>query len=163
MNLTKFWKVSFWIYIALLINFVVFKFFGNVQDVINMAQDNYRNIHELGGNRTNFIPFRTINSYSSIMDVTSSFINVFGNIIPFIPLGFLIPIVFPSKRKFVKSMIVCLIIILIIEIIQYITYLGSMDIDDVILNQISCIIGYILYLIYIKIKKPHNYEVNPEN
>ncbi|KAB2459867.1 hypothetical protein F8160_26150 [Bacillus sp. CH126_4D] len=49
-------------------------------------------------------------------------------------------------------MLVCLIIIITIEITQYITYLGSADIDDVILNQISCMIGYIFYLIYIKIK-----------
>ncbi|MFJ8215671.1 VanZ family protein [Bacillus cereus] len=156
MNLTKFWKVSFWIYIALLINFVVFKFFGNVQDVINMAQDNYRNIHELGGNRTNFIPFRTIKGYISNMSITSSFINIMGNIIPFIPLGFFIPTTFSFKKTFKKTMIICFIIIMLIETIQIFTYLGSMDIDDVILNQISCIIGYILYLIYIKIRKPHN-------
>lgn len=53
-------------------------------------------------------------------------------------------------------MIICFIIIMLIETIQIFTYLGSMDIDDVILNQISCIIGCILYLIYIKIKRPHN-------
>ncbi|MBJ7997146.1 VanZ family protein [Bacillus mycoides] len=156
MNLTRFWKITFWIYIALLINFVVFKFFGNVQDVINMAHDKYENVHRLGGSKSNFIPFRTINSYSSTMGIRSSFINIIGNIIPFIPLGFLIPIVFPSKRKFIKSMIVCLIIIITIEITQYITYLGFTDIDDVILNQISCMIGYIFYLIYIKIKKTRN-------
>ncbi|WP_394626993.1 VanZ family protein [Bacillus cereus] len=153
MNLTTFLKVTFWVYIALLINFVVFKFFGNVQDVINMAYDNYTNVHELGGDRANLIPFKTINSYSSTMDIESSFINIIGNIIPFIPLGFLIPIVFPSKRKFIKSMIICLIIIITIEVIQYLTYLGSMDIDDVILNQFSCIMGYIIYLIYNTLKK----------
>ncbi|WP_193657687.1 VanZ family protein [Bacillus cereus] len=132
-------------YIILLINFIILKFFGNVQDVINMAQDNYRNIHELGGNRTNFIPFRTLKRYISNM-------NIIGNIIPFIPLGFLIPIVFPIKKTFIKTMIICFIIIMLIETIQLFTYLGSMDIDDVILNQISCMIGYIFYLSYIKIK-----------
>ncbi|MGE7863562.1 VanZ family protein [Bacillus mobilis] len=152
MNLNRFWKITFWIYIALLINFVVFKFFGNVQDVINMAHDNYENVHKLGGSKSNFIPFRTMYSYGSTMGIGSSFINIIGNIIPFIPLGFLLPIVFPSKKAFLKSMIVCLIIIITIEITQYITYLGSADIDDVILNQISCMIGYTFYLIYIKIK-----------
>ncbi|PQZ54173.1 hypothetical protein CQZ94_18295 [Bacillus sp. MYb209] len=152
MNVTTFWKTIFGLYIILLINFIIFKFFGNVQDVINMAQDNYRNIHELGGNRTNFIPFRTLKEYISNMNITSSFINIIGNIIPFIPLGFLIPIVFPIKKTFIKTMIICFIIIMLIENIQLFTYLGSMDIDDVILNQISCMIGYIFYLSYIKIK-----------
>ncbi|MDA1662144.1 hypothetical protein PDK35_19595 [Bacillus cereus group sp. TH153LC] len=63
-----------------------------------MAEDNYRNIHELGGNRTNFIPFRTIKGYISNMSITSSFINIMGNIIPFIPLGFFIPTTFPLKK-----------------------------------------------------------------
>jgi len=42
------------------------------------------------------------------------------------------------------------VIIIIIEFVQLATGLGSADIDDFILNMISCIIGYVLYIIYVK-------------
>ncbi|WP_338751426.1 VanZ family protein [Bacillus sp. FJAT-52991] len=145
-NFKLFWKVIFYIYILLLIDFIVFKFFGDVNDVKNNIQLRHENV-QIGVSNFNLIPFKTLSSYVSHLDVGVYFLNIVGNIIPFIPLGFLIPIVFPSKKSFIKTMISCLGIIICIEVIQFITYLGSMDIDDVILNQIACVIGYSLYLV----------------
>lgn len=149
-NLKLFWKMVFYIYILLLINFVVFKFFGDINAVKNNIQSSYDNI-KMGGSNVNLVPFRTIVSYGSDLHINVFFINIIGNIIPFIPLGFLIPIVFQSNEQFIKTTIVCLGIIICIEVIQLITYLGNMDVDDVILNLIACMMGYSLYLISKKI------------
>lgn len=149
-NIKLFWKFIFYIYILLVINFVIFKFFGDINSVKNNIQLTYESINN-GGSNLNLIPFRTIFSYGPDLYMEISFINIVGNIIPFIPLGFLIPVVFPTRKPFIKTMTSCFGIIICIEVIQLITFLGRMDIDDVILNQISCVIGYLLYIVFKKI------------
>ncbi|MEF7658589.1 VanZ family protein [Bacillus thuringiensis] len=139
-NFEFFWKITFYIYILLVIKFVIFKFFGDINAVKNNIQLTYENINN-GGSNYNLVPLRTLFSYGPDFYMEVSFINIIGNIMPFIPLGFLIPIVFPTKKSFIKAMALCLAIIICIEIIQLITLLGRLDIDDVILNQIRCVLG----------------------
>ena len=69
-------------------------------------------------------------------------INFVGNIIAFIPVGILVPLVIGKKRK-------CVLLIgfgfsLIIEIIQLISARGCFDPDDIILNTLGTAIGYVL-------------------
>ena len=134
------WKSIFTIYILMLLIFVVFKFNGDVYSVINTIQTNKNR-----GVGVNLIPFSTIGAYISDINSDISIINILGNIIPFIPMGFIIPMAFPSFRNFMKTMITCLLLICSIEILQLIFYVGSFDVDDIILNQISCIIGFVLF------------------
>lgn len=143
----KVWKVTFSIYILLVLNFIVIKFNGDIQDVINTIQSNMirRNQGESG---TNLVPFRTIEAYISDLSFGIAFRNILGNIIPFIPMGFLIPMAFPSQRNIIKTMISCFLLVLSIEILQLILFLGSFDIDDIILNLLSCFIGFILFKAY---------------
>ena len=60
--------------------------------------------------------------------------NLLGNLLPFIPFGFLLPIAYPRIKAFFK--------VLFIEIFQYMTRLGSFDIDDIILNMVGVLSGY---------------------
>lgn len=72
------------------------------------------------------------------------------NIMLFIPLGFFIPIVFKSKRKFYKTSLISLFVTFSIEFFQY--FIGrSSDIDDIITNMIGAIIGYIVFILLNKI------------
>lgn len=111
------WKSIFVIYILLLLNFVVIKFDGNINHLIDTIRTNYTR-----GPGINVVPFRTIETYISDMDYSVAFINILGNIIPFIPLGFLIPIVFPSQSNIIKTMTNCLLMICSIEILQLIFF-----------------------------------------
>ena len=61
--------------------------------------------------------------------------NLLGNLLPFIPFGFLLPIAYPRIKAFFKVFLVGMFAVLFIEIFQYMTRLGSFDIDDIILNQ----------------------------
>jgi len=63
--------------------------------------------------------------------------NLLGNLLPFIPFGFLLPIAYPRIKAFFKVFAV-----LFIEIFQYMTRLGSFDIDDIILNMVGVLSGY---------------------
>ncbi|MGE7942672.1 VanZ family protein [Lysinibacillus xylanilyticus] len=135
------WKSIFTIYLLILLIFVVFKFNGDVYSVINTIQTNKDR-----GVGVNLIPFSTIGAYISDINDSVSIINILGNIIPFIPMGFIIPMAFPSQRNVFKTIISSLLLIFSIEILQFILFLGSFDIDDIILNLLSCFIGFMLFI-----------------
>ncbi len=106
----------------------------------------------------NFIPFKEILRYK---DLTSGLFmrNVIGNIIIFIPFGFLISDLLNDKTEkdnILVSGLIVLITSLSIELIQM--YIGrSFDIDDIILNLTGGIIGYLVYVfihwLYTKLPK----------
>ena len=145
--INKNWKILFSIYILFVLNFIVIKFNGDIRDVINTIQLNMWR-RDQGGLNANLVPFRTIETYISDLSFRIAFMNILGNIIPFIPMGFLIPMGFPSQRNIIKTMISCFLLILSVEILQLVLFLGSFDIDDIILNLLSCFIGFILFKAY---------------
>lgn len=96
------------------------------------------------------VPFRTIKFY--YMNVKSLhdwfFQNLLCNIIIFIPYGLLLPFLLEDKKNiFRKTILSGIIVILCIEIFQYASALGHLDIDDLIMNTISILIGYGLYIL----------------
>ena len=97
----------------------------------------------------NLEPFRTIRLFLKVLDnqiySTSALINLGGNVILFIPLGFFLPLVFPSLQKFWRTTLVTILIITAVELTQLFTLLGSCDIDDLILNLLGASIGYLIY------------------
>ena len=94
----------------------------------------------------NFIPFREIFRYKNIHDPLFIW-NVQGNIILFMPFGFIIADVInlkSGKHNIWLTMLVSTITSLSIEIIQM--FIGrSFDIDDIILNLFGAIIGYLVF------------------
>ena len=76
-----------------------------------------------------------------------AFENLFGNILMFIPMGFYLPSLFKKQKKFFVMLLTVICISTSIECIQFFTKLGTTDIDDIILNVLGAIIGYIFYLI----------------
>lgn len=91
----------------------------------------------------NFIPFKEIFRYDF---GTHKFIkNIVGNIIMFIPFGFFASYFLKSK-KLTLPLILTIILTCTIETVQY--YIGRVfDIDDIILNVIGGIIGFLLYVV----------------
>lgn len=100
----------------------------------------------------NFMPFKEIMRYK----ITSVLFyrNVVGNILLFLPFGFLITDMIhdkTSKINFFISTFMVFITSLSIEIIQM--HIGrSFDIDDIILNVVGGILGFIIFYIINKIK-----------
>ncbi|SDB18438.1 VanZ family protein [Eubacterium oxidoreducens] len=76
------------------------------------------------------------------------FINLIGNIGAFVPFGFLVPSMFPKKNVFFpKVLLEGFLFSLIVESIQLFTKVGSFDVDDILLNTIGVVIGYIIFAI----------------
>jgi glycopeptide antibiotics resistance protein len=77
---------------------------------------------------------------------STTFINFIGNIILFIPLGFLFPYAFDKKVSIIKILIVGFIVSFGIEITQYLVLSSRRaDIDDIILNVFGVLIGFLIY------------------
>lgn len=103
--------------------------------------------------RINLVPFKSIlyyllNYHNLNYDIW--FNNLFGLVIAFIPFGFLIPIIINKIKKLRNVIVVSASFSFIVEALQLITRNGVADIDDIILNVIGSILGYILLLLIVK-------------
>ena len=97
----------------------------------------------------NIKPFNWIGTTDSYWQLL---VEKLPNIMLFIPLGLFVPIVFRSKRKLHKTLLISFAITFSVEFIQY--FIGrSSDIDDIITNLLGAIIGYGIYKILNKILK----------
>ena len=96
----------------------------------------------------NLQPLATIKHFLKLLEsdspglVTHAKINLAGNVVMFIPLGFCLPRIFPKLRGFFKTLSFCFFLIIAVELLQYYSLLGTCDIDDLILNMVGVTIGY---------------------
>jgi len=69
------------------------------------------------------------------------------------PFGIYLPYTSESKLGFISTFLYTFSLSLTIELVQLITKVGSCDVDDIILNTLGGVIGYILWFIYTKLRK----------
>ncbi len=131
-------NIIWWIYIALLFLIVVIKFRGSVAILVEQAS-----FTEFGTN-CNLVPFRSILSQLRCISESWAIMNLLGNIVPFVPFGFLLPLNYEKAKPFAKTFIIGLVFIFLVEVFQFFTCLGSFDVDDIILNMIGIICGYVI-------------------
>jgi len=105
------------------------------------------------GARLNLEPFVTVRRYWRLLHsqrpylVRLGVVNLAGNVVMFIPLGSLLPEVFPGLRRFWKLFLTAGLMICAVEISQMLLLVGSCDVDDLILNLAGVTVGYVLYKI----------------
>lgn len=138
-------KVVFLVYMVFLFLVVAVKFTGNNLSTVVERWNIISSAKEAGERNLNLKPFTTIQPYLKHFDKSYASTNILANILLFVPVGFLIPIAYPERKRFIKTISVCLVITVFIEIFQYVTCLGFCDIDDIILNMAGSIIGFIVY------------------
>ena len=95
--------------------------------------------------QANFLPFKTILSY--LLGEHGRLIGTFnlvGNIVLFLPIGFLLPLVY-RKMTWQKSLALAVATPLFIEGMEVVLRVGIFDVDDIILNGLGIIIGYWLF------------------
>lgn len=118
-------SIIFIYYVILLFNMVIFARYNTI-------------------NSFNLIPFKSIIEIFNNGNIYSIIINIFGNLLIFMPLEYFIIELF-EINKFLLNFISSFLIILIIEIIQYIFKVGVLDIDDLILCTLGMMLFYIIY------------------
>ena len=108
----------------------------------------------------NLEPFRVLTeTYNAIkyLDLWQPFlINFVGNIVMFIPIGFLLPLLWKKFDRAWRTVGIGFLLSLIIEILQ-LPQMRSSDVDDLWLNTLGACIGYVLYkFLPINFKKSFN-------
>lgn len=84
------------------------------------------------------------------------FYNSLGNILWFIPLGVLFPIIIRKRRCFLITLLASFLLSFCIESLQFVLATGVSDIDDLFFNVCGGMLGYGLYLIALKLHLGHN-------
>ena len=72
----------------------------------------------------------------------SAIINLVGNVVMFLPLGFFPPLMWKVFNKLWKTLLWGAGIIVCVELIQLFTLVGNCDIDDLLLNVVGIALGY---------------------
>lgn len=100
--------------------------------------------------RINWIPLVNLLDYPALGDIL---INVIGNTAMFIPLGIVWPCVYPQLDTPAKTIGAGVGFSLLIELLQLPFYDRVTDIDDLLLNSLGFLLGYLIYRLARLIKK----------
>ncbi|HMH33465.1 MAG TPA: VanZ family protein [Puia sp.] len=113
-------------------------------------------IFKFGGTQTgpaNFLPFKTILPYlRGEKGLIIAGINLVGNIVLLVPIGFLVPFVY-RNMTWKKTLALAVAAGFAIEGMQALFRVGIFDIDDIILNGLGVIVGYWVFTILAKMKR----------
>ncbi len=137
-------QIIFLIYFLVLLKITLFKYvtLANLGDAFFMKE-----------REISIIPFRSAAGMIKYMTPLRIIENIAGNIIIFIPFGWLLPLVSPFEGQ---TPVYGFILSLLIETTQYIFAMGFSDIDDLILNTLGAFIGYWIYLLARRIIRKQN-------
>lgn len=143
-----FWKIALLLYSVIML----FLLFGRANGWVDGKS--YR---ELLLSNMNIVPFYTIDNYLNVIFhypqskyFSHCIVNMVGNIVLFLPFGWLIPMSFSRLRRFFPYIATCIVSICAVEFVQLLTLLGSFDVDDIILNIAGMVTGYLVYLCFRK-------------
>ena len=134
----------FCFYLMILTERILFKYLPVQQFIshfeINFARDDWWRTN-------NFIPFKTIIFYLLLADINFDIriSNLAGNIIGFMPFGFLLPLIVKKYDNLKSILKATFILSLTYELLQLLLFqLGSFDVDDLILNTLGGGLGYLV-------------------
>ncbi len=89
-------------------------------------------------------PFETIQRFLGRGSPYQILVNIVGNVCMFVPIGFCLPLLWQRWQRLWKTFFACLFLTFFIETAQL--FVGrDTDVDDVILNVLGGVLGYLLY------------------
>ena len=96
----------------------------------------------------NLVPFLEIKRFwqnRSLLGNFAVFINIAGNVLAFVPFGFFLPILNRFSKGLFRMTLFTFEFSLLVETIQLVSRVGSFDVDDLILNTLGGILGYLFF------------------
>jgi hypothetical protein len=94
---------------------------------------------------TNFRPGASIRAYLDQPAMRDTVKQIGGNIVLGVPFGVLLPTLFPRVRGLVRVLAVTALVMVVVEVTQGVIVEGrAFDIDDVLLNTLGALLGYLL-------------------
>lgn len=122
-------KIMFWTYLVALLYVLLFA---------------ERNVDGLNGYNTELLAeIRRYIQYREVLGIKLVIQNLLGNVVGFIPFGILLPEVNQRYQQLWRTVWTIAAFSLTIEIFQLLTGVGCFDVDDVLLNAIGGMLGYL--------------------
>ena len=106
--------------------------------------------------RYNLVPFQEIIrfvKYRDYIDFFSVIVNLFGNVVAFMPFGALIRWVINRKVRWYQAVLYTFLFSLCVELLQLVAKVGVFDVDDLILNTLGGMIGFLVYYVLLLINR----------
>lgn len=113
-------------------------------------------------NLTLFKEIKRFWAYRETLGGGAVVLNLLGNIVGFVPFGVFLPILNKRCRSFLYMTLMTFEFSLIVEVVQLVFKVGSFDVDDLLLNTIGGIGGYLVFAIMDKIRRC-KYEKAPQS
>lgn len=106
--------------------------------------------------RYNLILFKEIRrfwNYGWKLGIEAMLLNLMGNVLVFMPIGFFLPLSHNFWKNMMTATITGFLVSLAVETTQLYFRIGVFDVDDLLLNTIGAFIGYLIYACIRKIEK----------
>ncbi len=149
----KYVRLVFFLYLVAEIKVIIFKY--PWEQMKEIAATWEKEVIFEGLDTANFTLFKTIRMYIDYSYKLNSFENLVGNVVVFIPFGFLLPYVVKWGRNFLVMLLNALLFVTGIEVFQLFSAFGAFDVDDILLNTVGAILGYLAYLAFEAVRKRH--------
>lgn len=137
-------KILFILYILFIVYFLIFS-------------DWYGRTGTMDEYHYNLVLFREIKrfwNYREEVGLFAMFTNLFGNVIIFIPFGFFMPMA-SKYRSIFSALFYSFGLSLCVETFQLITKVGSFDVDDLLLNTVGGLVGYLIFVLGEALRRRH--------
>ena len=152
-NYKKIWKFVFLVYILILIKLIVFKYpWDYLMDIVKSWE---KGVVLEGLATANFTLGKSIRMYIKYFNkfpFWNGFANLVGNILVFVPFGFLLPKAYPGCGRWWRVLYCAVGIVMCIELFQLFSAFGAFDVDDILLNVSGSVIGYGIFAVVRKLK-----------
>lgn len=143
-----FGKICFVLYIGFIIYFLIFSdWYGRT--TTGMEEYHY-----------NLVLFKEIKRFWEYRDQVgffAMFTNLFGNVCIFVPFGFFMPMA-SRYRSFFATLFWSFGLSLCVETFQLVSKVGCFDVDDLLLNTIGGVVGYLVFVTAAAIRRRHVYR-----
>lgn len=149
-NTTKRQKLGWVLFILYLCLLAYFMFFS----------ESFGRTDTSRGYQYNLVPLKEISryfTYYSVIGPMLFLVNIVGNVAAFLPFGFFLPIISRRSKKWYNTCMLGFGFSLMLEALQLIFKVGSFDVDDMILNTLGAVLGYIAFQIvqYMRVQIRH--------
>ena len=149
----RIWKFVFVIYSLILLKLIVFKYpLHYLWDIMETWE---KGVILEGLATANFTLGKSIRMYIKYFNkfpFWNGFANLVGNVLVFIPFGFLLPKAYPACGRWWRVLYCAVGLVMCIELFQLFSAFGAFDVDDILLNVFGTVLGYGAFTVIRKLK-----------
>ena len=99
------------------------------------------------------VPFKEIGRfirYRNVLGRKAVVLNLVGNVVAFMPFGAFLPIFSVRCRRILCTVWYSFELSLVVELLQLIFKVGSFDVDDLLLNTVGGMLGFLVYFLAVR-------------